>query len=131
MNVELKPCPFCGGDAELRSDEANEVYDVGCCKCNAHGASFDVWWSDGDAATNARTAWNMRKKPNDDPQAEFKKCPFCGEDSEMQSDLGIYTVQCRGCGAFGDTFDDWHVGESAWKDAKAAWNQRVDKSEVL
>lgn len=41
MNNELKPCPFCGGKAEIReyanghkgSGEFTANYEVGCNKC--------------------------------------------------------------------------------------------------
>lgn len=51
MNIELKPCPFCGGEAELRdspnsrSEEGMSFYEVRCKKCGVHvtGESFNFW----------------------------------------------------------------------------------------
>ena len=57
---ELKPCPFCGGKAELHKVEfSNElqvnlmVYTVACCMCNAT-TSYYVY------ADHAVDAWNRR-----------------------------------------------------------------------
>ena len=59
MNIELKPCPFCGGQAELRV-KMNEGVTVQCSKCDVQTRS----WVDFGHGTNAvRTvveAWNRR-----------------------------------------------------------------------
>lgn len=58
---ELKPCPFCGGEARLRKLGKN--YAVRCRQCGATGATFRpmpwhkvVFIAQGEA----RTAWNRR-----------------------------------------------------------------------
>lgn len=51
MNIELKPCPFCGGKAELRdspnsrSEEGMSFYEVRCKNCGVYvrGESFNFW----------------------------------------------------------------------------------------
>lgn len=51
MNIELKPCPFCGGEAEARvspnsrSEEGMSFYEVRCKKCGVRvtGKSFNFW----------------------------------------------------------------------------------------
>lgn len=51
MNIELKPCPFCGGEAvarvspNSRSEEGASFYEVRCKKCGVHvtGKSFNFW----------------------------------------------------------------------------------------
>ncbi len=56
---KLKPCPFCGGEAETRTDENDEWY-VSCTKCFALvGYCVDTW---GEYATeeDAAAAWNRR-----------------------------------------------------------------------
>ena len=53
---ELKPCPFCGGEAEVyeEEDESQEWVYVRCVDCWAR--------TDGnDTEIGARDAWNQRK----------------------------------------------------------------------
>lgn len=37
MKVELKPCPFCGGEASVKSKQITQGYEfyVSCDKCKA------------------------------------------------------------------------------------------------
>lgn len=58
-DVTLKPCPFCGGEAELRGHYAPE-YWVGCVKigCKATTEGF------GDKQ-RAIAAWNQRADAQD------------------------------------------------------------------
>jgi Lar family restriction alleviation protein len=59
--TELKPCPFCGGKATLRSDFG---YKEGCqtawvrCTCGADGPISDS--CAGETETEAIAAWNRR-----------------------------------------------------------------------
>jgi len=51
----LKPCPFCGGHAELRKwDWPYERHQVRCSVCKAEGAPRKAIYSE------AITAWNTR-----------------------------------------------------------------------
>lgn len=55
MSIELKPCPFCGGEAEMMGDQYPYVE---CHECGAgftanHSYEFD----EDDAASN----WNTRR----------------------------------------------------------------------
>lgn len=54
MNVELKPCPFCGGEARI--DEGMRGYP--CILCGTCGASSD--YASTDDVSEAITAWNTR-----------------------------------------------------------------------
>ena len=42
---------------------------------------------------------------------ELLPCPFCGGEATMQSELEVYAVMCRDCGAHGETFADWYVDD--------------------
>lgn len=65
--MELKPCPFCGGSANMvtyqrRDGYAAEVYctsgaDIGCFAVSRHWAGRKEW-----AEETAITAWNRRKE---------------------------------------------------------------------
>lgn len=46
----LKPCPFCGGEAEVRMNIFSKAYSVECKKCTAKvtgcetsGKAFGMW----------------------------------------------------------------------------------------
>lgn len=53
--IELKPCPFCGGEAKLFS--LGSEYEVYCTECH----SSSGWYSQkGEAAIRAAAAWNRR-----------------------------------------------------------------------
>lgn len=61
---ELKPCPFCGGEAELRTRKDNAIgmdrlfYRYRCKKCHATVGSWSGCISDKEwSATNT---WNRR-----------------------------------------------------------------------
>lgn len=64
--ISLKPCPFCGGRAEIECLD-DEYYYVTCEKCCA-SISFGKVYKDGTArdATRAETirAWNKRSEEN-------------------------------------------------------------------
>ena len=55
---ELKPCPFCGGSANIHHVENFEIYLVQCTNC---GCIFTTWFPSSD---DAKSAWNRRA--NDD-----------------------------------------------------------------
>ena len=93
MKTELKPCPFCGGEAGKYADEQTAI--VWCKNCDA--SVFD------DNLDSAAARWNRRpitklisafrgleKKPNPDimvteccsnsPITNEKYCPNCGKE---------------------------------------------------
>lgn len=53
MEEELKPCPFCGGEARHFHDAAERDHKVECrdCKTNISGYPIGRW---------AKEAWNTR-----------------------------------------------------------------------
>ena len=58
---ELLPCPFCGGDVELRDEGngGNETYAIHCNKCHMHFEKF-VWR--GYGRNTVIKEWNTRVK---------------------------------------------------------------------
>lgn len=62
---ELKPCPFCGSDAELvvEQDHHGEFFKLGCSmeNCCGHWAYYTESVDDTPIA-DAIAAWNRRAK---------------------------------------------------------------------
>lgn len=57
---DLKPCPFCGGEAKLRySMPYNAVF---CKKCKSWGKTVIDTYEQGDGKKEAIEAWNRRAK---------------------------------------------------------------------
>lgn len=54
---ELKPCPFCGGEANIDFLGGFNVYRVRCTKCPCDMGRY--WYSRKD---DAKKAWNRRKE---------------------------------------------------------------------
>lgn len=62
MIIELKPCPFCGGEGHLYVNEGGVC--VLCLKCRAQSIKLSDLYSSGRMAGNATIAaieaWNRR-----------------------------------------------------------------------
>ena len=100
--AELKPCPLCGGKAEVKTSDA--VEQVYCPNCGA-----STLWQ-----PNAREHWNNRKRK----KLDLMPCPICGGAGRVcKSYDSKYYTQCRKCGfTTGDTPNP--------QAAQAAWNRR-------
>ena len=93
---DLKPCPFCGGEAKIKSRyyRAIDIYDYSgvCQECNA---SMDVK----DTEAEAIEAWNTRRERTCKRESYFNGynlthvCTDCGYLSEYQWNY------CPNCGA--------------------------------
>ena len=74
--MELKPCPFCGGDAEIRhtNDNHNKPYvacKFGCFKKPPCPVSHLITW-DYKTEEEAVEAWNRRYDTEDIPVEYFE-----------------------------------------------------------
>lgn len=57
MNKELKPCPFCGGKAEIISEETysgHNLFWVECIECDCRTSDYE------DNEKEAIESWNRR-----------------------------------------------------------------------
>lgn len=63
---ELKPCPFCGGKAELREERVNGYtkYFISCENDNCN-VVVETMSRVGNTAAQAVEAWESRVKEND------------------------------------------------------------------
>lgn len=62
LNNTLKPCPFCGGEAGIKTATTSHASTaiVYCKECNAKSAEFHDSKRDGTFLFNAIDAWNRR-----------------------------------------------------------------------
>jgi len=72
---ELKPCPKCGGKAEIRRvGEYRNLFAVMCSQCGWHAAKM----SEGALAlSDAVQLWESRVEAIENV-SKIKPCPFCG-----------------------------------------------------
>ena len=113
--IKLKPCPFCGGEAEIQN---RGIVWVAICKSCGAVTTF--------MPTEQRAAniWNKRDKPAHwHIKLKFEPCPFCGNTiPEFHKPLckKQYTVRCANylCGV--------HIAyQSTKQKAKEVWDRRV------
>lgn len=126
MNVELMPCPFCGGKCEItmtrtyRGDEETKFYGVMCSDCRA---SVDAIYLKEEKAAEK---WNRRfsKKTDASP------CPFCGKIPTVSFDTvttdnggleSYWRVSCYSC-----SMDTRRRAYRTADEAIAAWNRRTN-----
>ena len=51
---------------------------------------------------------------------KLKPCPFCGEKAIISKSIGLYNIECDGCGCG----TGWYLTK---KEAIDVWNQRVEE----
>ena len=111
MTDELKPCPFCGGKAELITNQDGNIAQVRCSVCHAHN-----FWS-----INAIELWNKRTRKD----TSLLPCPVCGHKGKLRREYyeelhdDFFCVQCSHCGLTS-------VAYIYPNSAKSAWNRRPD-----
>lgn len=129
MSDELRPCPFCGGEAEHFGGGGNHC--VRCTVCEVTNETlkrgsmvFDAYRT----ADEAVAAWNARAAVTDDQFAlavhdgrtwqPARECRIEWRGQFAETDSGI---ECDGeyyCTACGDALPKWADG--AWDDYQAA-----------
>lgn len=118
--VDLKNCPFCGGEAEMvvynNYNNYNHDYAVHCTKC---GATVPIWRETEEEATRQ---WNKRFDVTD--KIELRSCPFCGGEAVIEhnseyDDEG-YVVRCSECGIEASNWCSNEHETAQW------WNRRAD-----
>lgn len=103
---ELKPCPFCGGEAKLVYSEPGHEDRIWCivrCKdWNCPGEHLNEWYATDDDAIGK---WNTRYertcrpiwKRLDKPLGDTFVCSECGNVVEGTTER--LTTYCSRCGA--------------------------------
>lgn len=108
MQSELKPCPFCGGEAEYHSDKGptGEVYAwVGCNQCDAMSVHCDVR-SMQPEETHPIEAWNTRA--SDAELARLTEALRAAEKREKALREALVVTE----GAIAEYYRYWTGGET-------------------
>lgn len=82
--IELKPCPFCGGEAILYKEEIPDgkiSYHTARIKCDNCGCAtrqyiIDGYYGSTDTVEDCISTWNNRKQNNTAPVVLCKDCKY-------------------------------------------------------
>lgn len=96
--VEIKPCPFCGGEAEIQTGNLGMLTTqnfaaVVCTKCKTRGPMFIISL-DYSATVEAKKAWNNYGCAHDETTEESnacdKKSDGLNSDLIMSDEFSLY-----------------------------------------
>ena len=97
--TELLPCPFCGGEAELKPTydlDADEIDGWFAWCCTANDCTTHPMTNDYLTRAEAIEAWNTRTERTcedvDMYSAQFV-CSECGAIVHLEDDCGYYTIR--------------------------------------
>lgn len=78
---ELKPCPFCGGEARFVRGDVFNSHSVQCMKCHCFSPSL---WTKEECTKewNTRTT-NWRKYPEEKPEVDGEYYVYRGEGNGL------------------------------------------------
>jgi Lar family restriction alleviation protein len=102
MSDELKPCPFCGGEARAFYSEESGTFDVQCQRCGAipfigSRTSERKTMADVIAAWNARAERTCRFSLEEDREMLAEKAA-CGPGEFVTQDMPDLLWTCSTCG---------------------------------
>jgi Lar family restriction alleviation protein len=121
MGEEMKPCPFCGGEAYYARLSKTHG-GIKCRRCNSGGDLFE-------SKAGAVAAWNRRAPSSQSPsvgeEMKLEPCPFCGGDLKVRRGVNPWAhCETEGCWA-------QRSQVVALDDPRqvAAWNRRAPSSQ--
>lgn len=98
MSDELKPCPFCGGDAMTCFDDERMIFrhSVECIVCGGRSC----WYSTKDVAA---VAWNARAERTchfslEEDREMLAEKAACGPGEFVTQDMPDLLWTCSACG---------------------------------
>ena len=110
MSENLKPCPFCGGEAVFEEENNTSSVKIVCKSCGA-----STLWTAKPVQNYIIDKWNSRSRKR---TTQIKSCPFCGGNGNLwQAMDSMYIIQCMNCAISSDYYE-------TEEEAKSAWNRR-------
>lgn len=104
MNIELKPCPFCGGEANtIQTRWSNNRWYTCCPSCDTINGLLEGYDIAGRYETEAEAAeaWNTRAERTCHDESGGDPCAFvcsqCGSVRNHPEDEPV--AYCPNCGA--------------------------------
>ena len=96
---ELKPCPFCGGEAKAFYCEKSGTFDVQCQVCGA--IPYIGYRRGGMSPDEVIEAWNTRHEKTCQVKRDEHGIPRCGECECIVYDEYIDAIVnfCSNCGS--------------------------------
>lgn len=99
METELRPCPFCGGEAKAFYDEAGGTFDVQCQKCGALPYLGSRSNRSMHTLDDVISAWNRRAERTCHYVYDREICAWrCSECGGLEP-VGDHVSYCPDCGA--------------------------------
>ena len=94
MSIDLKPCPFCGGEAKFFEDKDYQIYSVTCTECDAGTNAYGI-------EQDAIIAWNSRVEPTFTPDeldviARYMRQDFDGNGTLERAILNKCNAALKG-----------------------------------
>lgn len=110
---ELKPCPFCGGQAETRLDDRWWVHCVNCtCEIGFEGMDENGCYGHFETEAKAIDAWNTREsQPCYADEADHSRCKYSvnrGWVERTCKQNRLFNLVSRGCDG---EYYQWHDKE--------------------
>lgn len=104
MNKELKPCPFCGGKAQLDHDGLADYSYVRCMECHARTRDIAVasYHCSDDKAIEL---WNHRADVLENVKGQW--LDYCDNPIKSYFD-GRYSAHCSVCGYHPEYEEEMH-----------------------
>lgn len=91
--VDMKPCPFCGGEAVMCGFQDEMMHYVKCRDCGACSDGAQL------STETAAAAWNRRAERTYHPERISTVYHSAIECSECKHRLDDVTIYCPYCGA--------------------------------
>lgn len=107
MSENLKPCPFCGGEAVFEKNTDSNSVKIVCKSCGA-----STLWTIVEVQNYIVEKWNTRSRKR---AVQIKLCPCCGSNGKLwQAMDGTFIIQCINCSISSNYYQTAEEAITAW-----------------